>query len=138
MIAAIVGLWRALVVVPQRIVDWLDPYAGHEEVIQQTGYARGGVIRGLSDPSDDRVTYRLSDGHGWVRPMTREVFGEDGLKRLLGVDHIHPLRNDCREMPTRHCPPSYGATGCGERLCARLESDDEAPWLAAERLPNDQ
>lgn len=35
----------------------------------------------------------------------------------------------CREMPTRHCPAVYEAV-CGDRPCARYESDDEAPWLA--------
>jgi hypothetical protein len=34
----------------------------------------------------------------------------------------------CREMPTRACPALYEGV-CGERLCARFESDDETPWL---------
>lgn len=34
----------------------------------------------------------------------------------------------CSIMSTRRCPSSYGDDGCGERLCARFESDDEAPW----------
>lgn len=35
----------------------------------------------------------------------------------------------CREMATRHCPAMYG-TVCGERLCARFESeDDQSMWL---------
>jgi len=33
----------------------------------------------------------------------------------------------CRAMPTRLCPPSFGA-GCGESPCARFESDDEELW----------
>lgn len=37
---------------------------------------------------------------------------------------VHP----CRVMPTRHCPASYGMV-CGDRPCARFESDDETPWL---------
>lgn len=32
-------------------------------------------------------------------------------------------------MPTRGCPPSYGGE-CGERPCARYESEDETPWRA--------
>jgi len=33
----------------------------------------------------------------------------------------------CRQMPTRHCPASYG-TVCGDRPCARHESEDPTPW----------
>jgi hypothetical protein len=33
----------------------------------------------------------------------------------------------CREMPTRGCPDSYGGV-CGDRPCARYESEDPAPW----------
>lgn len=33
----------------------------------------------------------------------------------------------CRECPTRHCPVSYDAV-CGERPCARFESEDSEPW----------
>jgi hypothetical protein len=34
----------------------------------------------------------------------------------------------CREMETRHCPLSFNGP-CGEKPCARFESDDETPWL---------
>lgn len=34
----------------------------------------------------------------------------------------------CREMPTRHCPALYEGV-CGERPCARFQSEDETPWL---------
>lgn len=37
---------------------------------------------------------------------------------------VHP----CRQIPTRHCPAVYGAE-CGDRPCARFESEDETPWL---------
>ncbi|WP_405554293.1 hypothetical protein [Streptomyces sp. NBC_01171] len=33
----------------------------------------------------------------------------------------------CRIMETRTCPPSYNGP-CGDRPCARFESDDPAPW----------
>lgn len=36
----------------------------------------------------------------------------------------------CSIMGTRRCPSSYGDDGCGERLCARFESDDETPWVS--------
>lgn len=35
----------------------------------------------------------------------------------------------CREMPTRHCPASYGEICGDDRPCARYESEDETPWL---------
>lgn len=37
--------------------------------------------------------------------------------------------HSCRQMPTRNCPAAYGAV-CGDRPCARFESDDETPWLS--------
>jgi hypothetical protein len=41
----------------------------------------------------------------------------------------------CRVMETRGCPVSYGGV-CGDRPCARFESDDVAPW--AEDLRRDR
>lgn len=35
----------------------------------------------------------------------------------------------CRELETRACPKSYGDV-CGDRPCARYESEDETPWAA--------
>lgn len=55
-------------------------------------------------------------------------------RRVLGLpdpayqgpmDPVHP----CRIMPTRHCPEVFGGV-CGDRPCARYESDDETPWRA--------
>ncbi|GGQ48651.1 hypothetical protein [Streptomyces asoensis] len=34
----------------------------------------------------------------------------------------------CRVMDTRTCPPTYNGP-CGDRPCARFESDDPTPWL---------
>lgn len=34
----------------------------------------------------------------------------------------------CSIMATRRCPRSYGEDGCGDRLCARFETDDETAW----------
>lgn len=76
MIGAIVGLWRALVAVPQRIVDWLDPYAGHEEAIRRTGFARGGVIEaGPFDPADDSIPFMPSPGRQITDPDEAEALG---------------------------------------------------------------
>lgn len=41
------------------------------------------------------------------------------------MEPVHP----CRVMLTRHCPAVYEGV-CGDRPCARFESDDETPWLA--------
>lgn len=88
------------------------------------GFARGGVIHGPGDPSDDSVPFILGQ-HVYPAHLV-EHYGE-GLVRLLSDP------DGCREMLTRRCPASYGPAGCGERPCARFESDDETPWLAAER-----
>lgn len=34
----------------------------------------------------------------------------------------------CRVLETRGCPVSFGGV-CGDRPCARYESDDVAPWV---------
>jgi hypothetical protein len=34
----------------------------------------------------------------------------------------------CSIQATRSCPRSYGEDGCGDRLCARFETDDETAW----------
>lgn len=39
------------------------------------------------------------------------------------LEPVHP----CRKMFTRHCPAVYAGL-CGDRPCARFESDDETPW----------
>ena len=36
--------------------------------------------------------------------------------------------HECRRMETRHCPVVYAGV-CGDRPCARFESEDETPWL---------
>lgn len=43
----------------------------------------------------------------------------------------------CRIMPTRGCPPVYDGL-CGDRPCARFESEDEAPWIASGYGPTTQ
>lgn len=48
------------------------------------------------------------------------------------IGPMEPAR-PCREMPTRHCPVVYDGV-CGERPCARFESEDETPWVP--KLPS--
>lgn len=43
---------------------------------------------------------------------------------MANFEHEFP----CRLIPTRHCPKVYKDV-CGDRPCARLESDDETPWI---------
>ncbi|MEV8042426.1 hypothetical protein AB0P02_01095 [Streptomyces griseoluteus] len=40
----------------------------------------------------------------------------------------------CRRMKTLTCPESYNGP-CGDRLCARFESDDPAPWADTPAAP---
>jgi hypothetical protein len=45
----------------------------------------------------------------------------------------------CREMATRHCPAVYESV-CGDRPCARFESEDPTPWwpeIDPERMQNE-
>ncbi len=39
----------------------------------------------------DLVRVKLSGGHAWMPQAAVDTFGEDGLRRILGVDHIHPV-----------------------------------------------
>lgn len=58
--------------------------------------------------------------------MTTTRYGGDDLEPAFygPMDPVHP----CRILPTRHCPAVYDAV-CGDRPCARYQSDDETPWL---------
>lgn len=47
----------------------------------------------------------------------------------MGWQYPEPM-HPCRVMPTRRCPDVYNDV-CGDRPCARFESDDETPWLRA-------
>src|SRR5262245_55829784 len=47
-------------------------------------FARGGVVRGPSDPSDDSVPYTLSHGHAYVSAETARYYGADFLRAVLG------------------------------------------------------
>ncbi|WP_314411406.1 hypothetical protein [Streptomyces sp. DSM 40484] len=64
-------------------------------------------------------------------PYTR-AFNQ--LRRRAGLPP-HPADGaTCRVMETRTCPESYNGP-CGERPCARFESDDPTPWLAPSDTP---
>jgi hypothetical protein len=57
--------------------------------------------------------------------MNYYIIGKQVVPLFTGpMDPVFP----CREMPTRHCPAVYAAV-CGDRPCARFESEDETPWL---------
>lgn len=57
---------------------------------------------------------------------SREHLHEAEIKPIF--DGPMEPRYPCSIMPTRHCPAIYGSV-CGDRPCARYESDDEEPWL---------
>lgn len=80
---------------------------------------------------------------GGIFPMPEQQFDEmqDGARlvgnwaaagvRDLSIPEQRPAPADdatCRRMETRTCPQPYNGP-CGERPCARFESDDPAPWL---------
>lgn len=49
--------------------------------------------------------------------------GRGGVRYRRPLEPVFP----CREMPTRHCPAVYGDV-CGDRPCARFDSNDPTPW----------
>lgn len=88
-----------------------------------------GFFLGNTYEDDNGVTRRANDfavdrgqPTGHLRDRRRPHRGAPQMTGLFEPEH------PCREMPTRHCPVVYQST-CGDRPCARFESDDEAPWL---------
>ncbi|MFE6362933.1 hypothetical protein ACFVP3_23405 [Streptomyces sp. NPDC057806] len=57
----------------------------------------------------------------------RDVLDDDQADTPLAPDEAPPDAT-CRVMETRTCPESY-AGPCGDRPCARFESDDPTPWF---------
>lgn len=51
-------------------------------------YARGGVIRQRTDPSDDSVPFTLDNSYVIPAHLT-ERYGEDLLRRVTEADHVH-------------------------------------------------
>jgi len=74
------------------------------------------------------TTARYLSNESEVRARLDDLYGPNP-DRLLApmngpMDPVHP----CRLLSTRHCPAIYEDV-CGDRPCARYESNDEAPWL---------
>lgn len=68
---------------------------------------------------------RRTGGDGW-QPVLLDV-SRDPQRHPRGPDGRYVAT--CREMPTRRCPAAYGGP-CGDRPCARFESEDPAVWAA--------
>lgn len=83
-------------------------------------------------PGDHRECIRAAqhrgdhiDEHGFHWSDTVAVYPVAHVASVLGAPGDDAA---CRMMVTRMCPPSYGGP-CGERPCARIESDDPGPWI---------
>lgn len=65
------------------------------------------------------------------RPFSNGETAEQALDKAVALYWRNRPNghHECRRMPTRHCPVTYGGP-CGSRPCARFESHDETPWLA--------
>jgi hypothetical protein len=101
-----------------RLASWLYAHCAHDPGHQ-----------GISDDPRTIAHYALL----WPdQEADRLVYGNrtGTLTGLLGVIEQQPETAACRRMETRTCPESYNGP-CGERPCARFESDDPTPWLAA-------
>jgi hypothetical protein len=85
-----------------------------------------------------RVPGRLGSG-AWPPPESMDVQSwVDAALAHIREHHVVVVdsvvvgprdlgRTACRQMETRRCPRQWPG-GCGERPCARFESDDERPW----------
>jgi hypothetical protein len=82
----------------------------------------------LAPDSVEGVSTRWASAPGAPRTL-------DDWTRHVGLHgRFVPEEAACRIMETRICPPSY--TGpCGERPCARFESDDPGPWIDKAQRP---
>lgn len=118
--------WRERIVAavppPEETLDLIEWEAG---LPTGTGtiageYDRGGVELHLSGDASEllEALERLRDG-----------FMPDSSSSPAAPDDGDQDEPDswCRVMPTRRCPAVYGGV-CGERPCARYETDSEAPW----------
>jgi hypothetical protein len=61
------------------------------------------------------------------RALIADHIAREHMTEAPATDEAPPLAA-CRRMETRTCPPSYNGP-CGDRPCARFESDDPTPWL---------
>ncbi len=61
------------------------------------------------------------------RAVGQDSLRPSGVPAFRGQARPDP-EHPCRIMPTRRCPPPYDGV-CGDRPCARFESDDLSPWL---------
>lgn len=106
-------------------------------------------------PADEHSVYGCADDCAceWVPRRQAPAVDEDGPRTVaelmrctcdyiaepwISMDHrpdcpVRPAVDEdapsaaCRIMETRTCPPSYNGP-CGNRPCARFESDDPGPW----------
>ncbi|MGY1498573.1 hypothetical protein ACW4TU_18570 [Streptomyces sp. QTS52] len=86
-------------------------------------YPLGECIRTAGHAADTDHTDNL--GRSWTDRAA--VYPLDPYAAREAPAEGAPLAT-CRTMETRTCPASY-AGPCGERPCARFESDDPTPWL---------
>lgn len=66
-----------------------------------------------------------------VDDIARRAVEGDGTGQMLGLVGLGVATpvDRCRVLPSRTCPPSYGS--CGDRPCARFETDDPTPWTTS-------
>lgn len=74
-------------------------------------------------PTAPDAWQHFSEQHPEVRPVGPGPWPR--LEQTTPADGADPV---CRVMDTRTCPPAYNGP-CGDRPCARFESDDPTPWL---------
>ncbi|MEU1478927.1 hypothetical protein [Streptomyces sp. NPDC005760] len=99
-----------------------------------------GTRRSIVEVTYGSSTFYLDDedGSGWNKVThggsphwahSNITIAPDSIQPRCG--HAEPDEAAaCRHMHTRTCPPSYNGP-CGERPCARFESDDPTPWQHA-------
>jgi hypothetical protein len=66
---------------------WIRPYdmlADARRWRWQPAQRCGGVL----------IPTKLSDGHAWLPAKAVDTFGEEGLRHILGVEHIHRVAED--------------------------------------------
>ncbi|WP_330349251.1 hypothetical protein [Streptomyces sp. NBC_00582] len=131
---AVVDIYRQLTTQVRRIADALStPVVEDAEATDDDATTPDNDACRTVEVDGAAVLVR---GSGHFTGQDAEFFGEvvRAAKRRYAAEHAPADDAMCRVMETRTCPPSYYGP-CGDRPCARFESNDPTPWLDGAEAP---
>ncbi|MEV5953748.1 hypothetical protein AB0M11_08215 [Streptomyces sp. NPDC051987] len=111
-----------------------SPLDAHTRAVVRVGEQVTTQLRRIADALNPSAQERADDATTPrpFLPRLLDAVTHSGPGYDLTADA--PPRAACRRMETRTCPDSYNGP-CGDRPCARFESDDPRPWLDTAEAP---